>query len=209
MIRRRSPRRNPKGPDPEEQHERQLEQTEQSAAVQTAAQQATQGTPDLSELQSKEFIETAFEPDVNRGDGVPGVENNRLEERFSAEFGRHVGLGNIDQEEWEHRKHANRAQAILALQEYARPNGLGSRCRPGIREAWAGEEPLPMRDDDMTREIKASFEEKTNLESLSIDAKGFDGLTKIHAVTYSQRDRDGNSDSNGLLSRVTGGLFGG
>ncbi|MCU4926918.1 hypothetical protein OB905_13165 [Halobacteria archaeon AArc-dxtr1] len=202
-------RKQPERPDPEEQHRRSQEQTQHSAATQTAAQEAAKSTPDLSELQSKEFIETAFEPDVNRGDGVPGFENNRLEERYAAEFGRHAGLGNITREEWEDRKHLNRARAILALQEYRRPNGLGSMCREDIRKAWTDEdEPLPKRDDDLSREVRAMFDEKTNLESLSIGAKGFDGLTKIHAVTYSQNE-GGSSGKSGLLSRMTGGLMGG
>ena len=82
-------------------------------------------------------------------------------------------------------------------------------CRPDIRSAWTDEEqPLKERDDDLTREIKATFDEKTNLESLSINAKGFDGLTKIHAVTYSQNSGK-SGDSGGLLSRMTGGLMGG
>lgn len=201
-------KRQPQRPDPDEQQQRQQEQTQHSAATQTAVQEASRSTPDLSELQSKEFIETAFEPDTNRGDGVPGIENNRLEERFAAEFGRHAGLGNIPQEEWEERKHLNRAKALLALQEYRRPNGLGSMCRSDIRSAWTDEDSaLPMRDDDLTREIKATFDEKTNLESLSINAKGFDGLTKIHAVSYTQNDGS-SKDSNGLLSRMTGGLMG-
>lgn len=200
--------RQPQRPDPEEQHQREQERTQHSAATQTAAQEAAKSTPDLSELQSKEFIETAFEPDTNRGDGVPGVDNNRLEERFAAEFGRHAGLGNITQEEWEERKHLNRAKALLALQEYRRPNGLGSMCRSDIRQAWTDENgALPMRDDDLAREIKATFDEKTNLESLSINAKGFDGLTKIHAVSYTQNE-GGSKDSSGLLSRMTGGLMG-
>ena len=201
-------RRQPQIPDPDEQHRRQREQTQHSATTQIATQQASQGAPDLTELQSKEFNETAFEPDINRGDSVPGYEDNRLEQRFAAEFGRHRGLGNIDREEWERRKHVNRANAILALQEYARPNGLGSRCRPGLRKAWANADPLPVRDDDLVRETKAAFDELTNLDSLSIGAKGFDGLTKIHAVTYSQSDGS-KSESRGLLNRVTGGLFGG
>lgn len=192
-------------PDPDEQQRRQQEQTEHSIATQTAAKQAARSAPDLSELRSKEFIETAFEPDVNRGDGVPGVDNNRLEERFSAEFGRHLGLGYIDKEEWERRRHMNRAKAILALQEFRKPNGLGSRCRSDIRQAWVGEDELPKRTDDLDREVREAFEEKSNLESLSIGAKGFDGLTKIHAVTYSQNE--GSSSDEGLMNRVTGGLF--
>ena len=205
MMRNKQPDR----PDPEEQHRRERERTQHSAATQTAAQEAARSTPDLSELQSKEFIETAFEPDVNRGDGVPGVANNRLEERYAAEFGRHSGLGNITQEEWEERKHLNRAKALLALQEYKRPNGLGSMCRADIRRAWTDEDDeLPTRDDDLVRETKSTFDEVTLLESLSINAKGFDGLTKIHAVSYTQNDGKG-SDSGGLLSRMTGGLMGG
>lgn len=202
-------RARPQLPDPDEQHQREQERTQHSAVTQTATQEAARATPDLSELQSKEFIETAFEPDTNRGDGVPGIENNRLEERYAAEFGRHAGLGNITQEEWEERKHLNRAKALLALQEYRRQNGLGSMCRADIRKAWTDEDgALPMRDDDLARETKATFDEKTNLESLSINAKGFDGLTKIHAVSYTQNDGS-SGDSGGLLSRVTGGLMGG
>lgn len=201
--------RQPQRPDPEEQARRQQEHAQQSAGLNTATQVAGQHAPDLSELQSKEFIETAFEPDVNRGDDVPGYEDNRIEQMFAAEFGRHAGLGNITREEWQRRQKLNKAKALLALQEFARPSGLGSRCRPDLRQAWADrDEPLPARDDDTAREITAAFEEKTNLESLSQNAKGFDGLTQVTAVTYSKSDRS-DSSSGGTLERLTGGLFGG
>lgn len=183
------------------------ETNEHSQSVGAATQEATREGPDLSELQSKEFIDTAFTPDVNRGD-VPGKDNNHIEEKYSAEFGRHQGLGNIEREDWEDERKLNRAKAILAKQEYARPSGLGSRCRSGLREAWTGvEESLPMLTDDLARETTAAFEELTMMQSLSIDGRGFRGLTEVTAVARSEGYSSGDS-SGGLLSKLTGGLFG-
>lgn len=202
-------RRRPQRPDPDAQHARQKDAQQASQTAGAAVQRAAEDMPSLGELQSTEFIDTAFDPDVNRGDGVPGKDNNHLEEKFSAEFGRHAGLGNITTKEWEHRGVMNKAKAILALQEMAQPNGLGSRCSPKLREAMTGEEgELPMRTDDMSREIREMFEEKTMLESLSRDARGFRGLTEVTAVSRSEGN-EADSGSGSIFSRATSALFGG
>lgn len=200
--------RRPQRPDPDAQHAREKAVRQESQTAGAAVQRAAEDMPNLGELQSREFIDTAFSPDVNRGDGVEGVENNHLEEKFSAEFGRHAGLGNIPRKEWERRKQLNKAKAILAKQELPRPNGLGSRCRPGFRKAITGEDPPPMLTDDLAREITESFEEKSMLESLSVDARGFRGLTEIHAVTRAEGN-EADSSSGSIFSRATSALFGG
>lgn len=199
------------GYDPDAAHRRQQSNQEHAQAVGTAHQQAARSGPDLSDLQQKEFLDAVFTSDVNRGDGVPGIPNNRLEERYAAEFSRHRGLANISKEEWERRKLINQSKAIRACMEYARPRGAGHKCSPQLRQAWGDtDDPLPTMDDDLYRETRAAFEELTDMESLSIDAKGFSGVTEVHAVTKSEGfSSGGSSGNNGLLSRVTGGLFGG
>jgi hypothetical protein len=202
-------RRQPRRPDPEVQHAREKDVRQQSQTTGTAMQRAAEDMPSLGELQSREFIDSAFTPDVNRGDGVPGIPNNNIEEKFAAEFGRHAGLGNITTEEWERRKLLNKAKGILALQEMARPNGLGSRCNPQLRRQMTGEdEGLVTRSDDMAREVREAFEEKSMLESLSRDARGFRGLTEVTAVSRAEGN-DTESSSGGMLSRATSFIFGG
>ena len=196
------------GYDPEAEFERSTVQQEHSQTSATANQQAAQAAPDWSELQSKEFIDTAFTPDVNRPDG-PNFSNNRVEERFAAEFGRHAGLANIKRDDWVTEKWLNEAKALLAKQEYARPSGMGSRCTPALRREMTGEGPLPVLDDDLAREIQAVFEERSMLQSLSVDARGFRGLTEVTAVSRSEGFDGPSSHDGGFLSRVTGGLFGG
>lgn len=182
---------------------------EHSTTTSAATQKAANSGPSLDDLQSKEFIETAFTPDINR-EGVPGKDDLRMEEAYAAEFGRHQGLGNIEREDWEMERDLNRARAILAKQEYARPSGLGSRCNQSLRAAWTDvEEPLPMLTDELAREITATFEENSMFKSLSIDARGFRGLTEVTAVSKSEGFAGGSSSDGGLLSKVTGGLFGG
>jgi hypothetical protein len=196
------------GYDPEAEFERAQSQQEFSQTSSTAQQQASQAAPDWSELQSKEFIDTAFEPSVNRPDGE-NFDNNRIEERFAAEFGRHAGLSNITRDDWEDEKLLNEAKALLAKQEYARPSGLGSRCTPGLRNAMTGQDALPILDDDLSREIHSTFDERTNLQALSIDARGFRGLTEVTAVSRSEGFDGPSNDDGGWLNRLTGGLFGG
>lgn len=196
-------------PDPEAQHTRQQAREQARQATGTAMAHAADDMPSLGELQSTEFIDTAFDPDVNRGEGVPGKDDNHLEEKFAAEFGRHAGLGNISREEWERWQLMNKARGILAKQEMARPNGLGSKCSPQLREEMTGlDEELPMRTDDMAREIEATFEEKSRLESLSVDARGFRGLTEVQTVNR-QEGNEIEASSGGLVSRATNFLFGG
>jgi len=181
---------------------------EHSQATSAATQQAANSGPSLDELQSSEFIDAAFSPDINR-EGVPGKDDLLMEEAYAAEFGRHHGLGNIERDDWEMERDLNRARAILAKQEYARPSGLGSRCNQSLREAWTDvDEPLPMLTDELAREITATFEENSMFKSLSIDARGFRGLTEVTAVSKSEGFNGGSSDG-GILSKVTGGLFGG
>lgn len=193
--------------DPQADHQRQQAQTEHQSAVSSATQQAAQSAPDWSELQSKEFIDTAFTPDVNRPNG-PNFDQNNVEERFAAEFGRHAGLSYITREDWREEKGLNRAKAILARQEYARPNGLGSRCTPGLRKAMTGLGSLQILDDDLAREIQAVFEERTFLQALSIDARGFRGLTEVTAVSRSEGFDGPDSSSDSWLGKLTMGLLG-
>lgn len=193
-------------PSPDDQVQAAKEQQEHATTTTAATEAAVNSAPNLGELQSKEFVETAFEPDVNRS-GVPGVDDNHIEERYSAEFSRHQGLGFISREDWEVERDMNRARAILAKQEYSRPSGLGSRCRGGLRKAWTGlDEPLPTLDPDLGREIVATFEERSMMQSLSIDGKGFRGLTEVTAVSRSEGER-ASGDDGGILSKVTGGLL--
>ena len=199
----------PHVPNADSIHKQRLAETQHDRTVAAATSRAVESAPNFEELQSKEFIETAFTPEVDRGKSVPGVEDNNLESRFSAEFSRHQGLSNITREDWVAEKWLNRAKAILAKQEYARPSGLGSRCRPDIRSAWTDlSEDLATLDDDLAREISASFEEKTWMQALSIDAQGFRGLTEVTAVNRSEGVPSPNSGNDGIISRFTGGLLG-
>lgn len=191
----------------QQNHEEVRRHNEHSQSVGAATSKAANSGPDLTELQSKEFIDTAFKPDIDRK-GVPGVEDNNIEARYAAEFGRHQGLGNIEREDWEQEKALNRAKAILAKQEYARPNGLGSRCRKSLRKLWTDvDDDLPLLTDDIARETTATFEELSMLQSLSINGRGFRGLTEVTAVARSE-GYESSSSGGGIISKITGGLFG-
>lgn len=190
----------------ENERARRMQEQQLQQAGQMAGQRASQSGPSLDELQSTEFIDAAFKPHFDKRKHVKGVEDLNLEAKYSAEFSRHQGLGFITRSDWEDEASMNRARAILAKQEFARPNGLGSKCRPALRKAWTNvDEPLQMLTDDTAREITAAFEEKTMTQSLSVDGRGFSGLTEVTAVSRSE-GVDPNTSSGGLLAKVTGAL---
>ena len=201
----------PRVPDHDTQRDQRIDETNRQTAAQIGSQRANRTTPDPREFQSKEFIDTMGAPEVNRGDGVPGYEDNRLEAKYSAEFSRHRWLANINREDWEKRELMNKAKAILALQDYAEPNGLGHKIaeRPRLRQAWTGEsEPLPLLSTDLARETRESFEEKTMMESLSVNRAGHRGLVESIAVARSEGMDSDSKQGGGILSRITGGLAG-
>lgn len=186
----------------EEQARVQREQTEHSAATQAGMAQAQEGAIDLSRLRDGDIIEDFADPDIGRDDGD-------LEEMLEAEFGRHLVFGNIPEDEWEKQKLLDRARSRLAKCEFPREGRIGSRCRGVVRQIMVpDEDERPVLTDDRAREIDAAFEERSLARSLSINAKGFDGVTAAIVETRNRREETNNSGSGGLVSRTVGRLFG-
>ncbi|AXR80706.1 hypothetical protein [Natrarchaeobaculum sulfurireducens] len=186
-----------------EQQRIQKEQTEHSAAQQTAHQRAQQGTIDLSAIRDGDIIESLVNPDIGR-------DGDDLEEMLSAEFGRHLVLGNISEREYERQKQMDRARARLVKCEFPRQGRIGSKCRGDVHRIMVGDdEPeRPVLDDDKAREIDAAFEERSMARSLSKGGKGFRGLTEAIVYTRTDRNTDDAGSGGGLISGTVGRLFG-
>lgn len=177
-------------------HERRIDQQEHSAATQVAADDAKRRSIDPRVLRDESFVDEVFSPGIDRKNAPDGRDND-LEDFLSAEFSRHVGMGNITREDWEHMRDLNKAQAQLAMQEFRRPGGIGSKCTGASRERLTGGDSAekPVLTDDRARSIRAAFDERTRMESLSIDARGWRGL--VESIVQVRRDEssDGSDDS--------------
>lgn len=199
--------------DPEQarrtEHERSKARQAHGAAQQTAHERAAQGSIDLSRLQSPDMIDELFSPDIDPDpDDLPEDVAGDLEAKLAAEFGRHLGLGNITRDEYEERRIDDEAEALLVQQEFRRPAGRsGGKCTGAIREIVTGKDDArPELTPDRSRRIKSAMEERSMLRSLSIDARGFRGLTEAIVYTRSEGFEESGGGGGGVLSRVAGVL---
>jgi len=185
------------------QTQAQKEQAEHARATEAALQQAQQGAINLQGLAGNSIIEEIAKPDI---DG----EGDDLEDNFSAEFGRHAVLANIDKKEWERQVLLDRMRSSLAKTEYPREGRIGSKCTGRVRELMtqADEPARPILTDEMSREIDAAFDDLTNARSLGIDGLGFRNITEAIVETRSSSDSGDGASEGGILKRTAGKLFG-
>lgn len=178
------------------------EKIEYNQATAAGVQQATEGTINVGDLEPDDIIDELSSPDIGRGG------DDQLEELLTTEFARHLAFGNISKEEWERQRMLDMMRARLVKCEYPRQGRIGSRCRGLVRDIMVPDEPeRPVLDDDTARRLDAAFEERSLERSLSIDAKGFRGVTEAIVETRSRRDDGGEDSTGGILSRTVGRVF--
>ena len=73
-----------------------------------------------------------------------------------------------------------------------------------------GDQPTdrPLLTDDLSDQLDAAFEAKRMQRSGSIGGRRFAGSTEVQVVTKSEGGFEVDSGSGGMLSTLTGGLFG-
>lgn len=187
-------------------HEAATEQSAQQGMQQAAVEEAGGGQLTLQDLRDDpDLIGELFDPHINPDpEQLPeDLDVADLEAFLNAEFGRHVGLGNISREEWAVERDMDRAKSLLTLQEFRRPGGMGRGCTGAVRRIMTGQEtdPEPLTPY-VQRTIRRAHEERSMLRSLSINGRGWRGLTEFLAVTMSQGfgDGDGDDEDGGMLS---------
>jgi hypothetical protein len=195
------------GTDPTEaQKETQL----QGAASQVAASEGG-GKISFEDLRNRpSLIEELFAPGIDRdGDDLPDGVASDLEDALAADFGRHLGMGNITREEYERERDLDKARRLEVLQGYPRRGRSGSACTGEVREIMVGDDDpeKPTLTDDRARQLKRAYEERSMLRSLSIGARGWRGITEFLAVTGTVgTDGEDTGDSGGMLSSLTSKL---
>lgn len=188
-------------------------QQAQSHAQQTAAQRAAQGAFDPEDFRAPDFVETITSPDIDRDPDDESVPDNHavgLEEKLSGYFGRHLALGYISEEEWEQEKMLDKARAKLVRMGYARRSGLGSKVSSEeARVKGASGLDNGELTPDMEQQLEAAFEERSQMRSLSINGRGWKGVTTVQTVTKTEGvDSPNGGSSGGWVSKLTGGLMG-
>lgn len=180
------------------------------AAQQKAAQEGG-GKVTFEDLRNNpSLIEELFAPGIDReSDDLPDGVAADLEEALAADFGRHLGMGNITREEYEKERDLDKARRLVMLQGYPRRGRSGSACTGEVREIMVGDDDpgKPTLTDDRARQIKRAYEERSMLRSLSIGARGWRGITEFLAVTGTVGgDSEDTGDSGGMLSSLTSKL---
>lgn len=170
------------------------QRAEQDMAVQqmgqTAADQAMLG-------RDRDLLEQIGDPDIE-----PPVtaEEHDVAEILSAELSHHNALGNITRDEYEDRKLLNAVLAMQVKAEYPQKAGVSSKCIGQYRTELLGADegakrPLP---DKLARKIDSTLGEegvKSQMTSLSIGAKAFEGITTSKA--YASISGQNKTDSSG------------
>jgi|APHM01.1.fsa_nt_gi hypothetical protein len=174
---------------------------EQSASERGLAD-AQQGTIDMENLGNEDLIAALTNPDIERDDG----QFADLEGHLSAEFGRHLALGNISEEDHERKTKRDRGHARLAKMEFPRAGRIGSKCRGNIRDIMtADEEPAnPTLTDDAARQIDAAFEQREQQRSLAKGGLLVKNLLQAIVETRSKTDSDDERSRGGIMSRLFG-----
>lgn len=189
------------------EYEQQKEAQAHGAGMETGHREAGTATIDFGG-RDEDLIEQVFSPDlgIDDEDLPPGVVDD-LEAMFSAEFGRHIGLANISRERWEEERHMDRARAMMAKGEFRIEGRSGSKCTGEFRDIITDGDgsDRELLTDEYDRKIDAAFEERSMLRSLSIEGRGFRGITEaiVWSVTEGY-DTDGDGDGGGLLSSTVG-----
>lgn len=193
--------------DAEAQYRRQQKDREHANAQSTAHQVAAQQEAVNIDADA-DFGEFISKPGIERDESyLPDDQQADIEQLLSAQFGRHVALGNIPRSKWEDEELLDRARAILIKSQFPRRNGPGGKCSKEDRRIMTGDElPKPELDADMDNQIDAAFEERSNMRSLAVDGRAFRGMTEVIAETRSESiDED---SSGGWMSKLSGGLLG-
>lgn len=184
----------------------------QQAMAQGAAGAAEQGQITLQDIKDDpDLIGELFAPHIDPDpDKLPDdMDVADLEAYLSAEFGRHMGLGNIPRSEWYQKRDMNRAHSLVNLQEFRRPGGMGRGCTGAVRRIMTGQEGDPGElTPYVQRQLRRAHEERTMLQSLSVNGEGFSGLTKFLAVTMGQEfgGDGGDDESTGWFGKLKGKL---
>lgn len=196
-------------PDPEQQMQRQRQMQSESTAEQTAHSVAAGGI-DVNQFRRKEFVESITEPDIERDpEHLPEGEVADLEQKLSAEFGKHTVLGFISNDEWRTQYYKDKYRAILTKLEYRPMTGPGHKCSGIEYELLTGQEDTrPVLTPDRSRQINSAFEERTNARSLAINGRAFRGVTEVTAVSKSERLGGDGSEPSGILGRAKAVLGG-
>jgi len=194
-----STRRN--GDREEARREQARMQREQSASERGLAE-AQQGTIDMDQLGNEDLIAALTNPDIGRDEGNFAD----LERHLSAEFGRHLALGNITEAEHEAKTKRDRGHARLAKMEFPREGRIGSKCRGHIRDIMTAEaEPeMPTLTDDAARQIDAAFEQREQQRSLSKGGLLVKNLLQAIVETRSKTDSDDDRGRTGIMGRLFG-----
>lgn len=192
----------------QEQRNIDQERAERDMAMQEAAKPATdqafgEGNRDL--------LQQIGDPDI---DPPIGADEHDIGEILSAELSHHNALGNITRDEYENRKLLNAVLAMQVKAEYPRKAGVSSKCIGQYRRELLGpdeasKKPLP---DKLARKIDSTLGEegvKSQMTSLSIMAKAFDGITTSKAYASIGSGGDSGSDGGVIQSAKSFLGFGG
>lgn len=195
----------------QEEHARRMEQQAHGAATSVAANEAGAGGSQitLDEIgENPDLVETLFSPGIGMdSDDLPEGVTDDLEDFLSAEFGRHLGLGNITREEYLYEKEMDRARALAAIQGFRKQGRSGSECTGETRRIMTGERTDPPEmNDRRARSIRSAYQERTMMRSLSIRARGWRGLTEFIGNVRSEASDIGGDSDGGILSRVANKL---
>jgi len=197
--------------DPEQAAQRKQQQVEHQTATQAGADRARSSGLDPRELLSEEWMDTVNDLDVDRElpDTHPAQHN--VATKLGAHTSKQVGIGNISREEYESEQLKDRGRRRLLNSQYRRRGGTGAKCTGRTRERMTtGDQPTdrPLLTDDLSDQLDAAFEAKRMQRSGSIGGRRFAGSTEVQVVTKSEGGFEVDSGSGGMLSTLTGGLFG-
>jgi hypothetical protein len=186
--------------DAEAARRRQAEMRREQSASERALADAQQGTIDMDNLRDEDLIEALTDPDIGR-DGPPF---ESLERHLKAEFGRHLALGNISEDEHERKSKRDRGHARLSKMEFPREGRIGSKCRGNIRKIMTadGEPEKPTLTDDAARQIDMAFEQREQQRSLSKGGLLVKNLLQAIVETRSKTDSDDDRGRGGFINRL-------
>lgn len=183
-------------PSRDEVRRERREQTEHSAAVSTATQQAAGQT----------LKDAVNDPSIVDEFVDPGIDDQDLLERLDAEFTTHLPLANLSEKEYEEQKIMDRARHCLARCELPDEGGVGSKCTGEVRQIMLSDQNAPTDQPpeltgDRDRELAAAFEERSSARSLAKGGRLLEALTE--AIVYNRNDRrDDSGEDGGLVDRA-------
>jgi len=195
--------------DPEAEHERQKEQTEEATAMQTGAAQAR----DLvnQELhRTKQFVEEVTDPDLDRDLPDDDPHQYNLEQLLGGQLSQQLALGYISKDGYEREREKDKGRKLMLKQQFrGTAGGHGSKCTGRTRERMTSHhsERQPL-SEDLDAQIDAAYEVKDSMRSGSVNGQRSKSVTEAHVVTRNESERN-NDDSQGIIGRTTSKLFGG